>query len=662
MSVCNFTQIVSPNSCIGDSLATFNANFSALDEGLCNVPQVVSGLGTHVENIFTERQKYQTSISTKNSFTWQTDFESTSIATPSTISLLDGTSVKVTTFPYASSTSDARPIGTFSTVCKTDSIPKVTLCWTASGVDGMTVYALNSASSISDKGPIWFDDTVNSLLVDGTTLYVGGEFLEVGGNISRKFCEINLLSGIVEPLLSATGSFVSNPFSAGGDLGPTGSVDTIASSSTFLVVGGSFQGGFKGRGLAIYNKSTGVSYPFYVNGTVNSVQIIGNYLFVGGDFDFVNYGPTSASIVSGLRTNTNGLFRINLTTILTNPIASIANISSVFSGQAAVNSIDYYDTKIFIGGVFSIKEGTRLICQNLCAIDENGTRLAAWKPIINGPIHTVAVDDTTSDGGSVYLYVGGNFSRCFTDSELNGNPRDNGSQTYFHNAVSYKIQTSSLIIQPVWKPKFNGPVSKFVFQDQDTNSDVYCYGRFTRINDNHQNYLAAIKKTSFTSDTSTGEYVYWKPYLQNGPTLLNNGIAKFSNTVIVGGNFSKINNTLRYNLAMVNDTEGGISTVPLSSVSWDFGCKVVSEGTDFNIDFANTETIRVSTYPAQYGVVNYTTFETPVEQFKGNSEGQLVRFFVRRPGNMLAEGLLSNTNDKFVIPVHVLGWKTDFNA
>ena len=48
MSVCNYTQLVSPNTCLGDSLATFNANFSALDEGLCNVPDVHPGVGTSV--------------------------------------------------------------------------------------------------------------------------------------------------------------------------------------------------------------------------------------------------------------------------------------------------------------------------------------------------------------------------------------------------------------------------------------------------------------------------------------------------------------------------------------------------------------------------------------------------------------------------------------
>lgn len=662
MSVCNFTQQVGANQCIGDSLVTFNANFSALDQGLCEVPSVIAGLGTAVEGSITEQQRHKTQISAKNSFAWQTDFESTSIAFPSTISLLDGTFVKATTFPYVGSTSDPKPLATFSTICLTDRIPQVTLLWTASGVDGMTVYALNSASSVSNKGLIWFDNTVNSLLVDGTDLYVGGEFLEIGGTVSRKFGVISLSAGTVDPLLSATGSYVSNPFSIGGDLGPVGSVDTIASNSSFLAVGGSFQGGFKGRGLCIYNKSTGASYPFYVNGSVNSVQIIGNYLFVGGDFDYVNYGLQSASVVSGLRMPTNGLFRINLAIVGLNPVASLYNISTIFSGPCVVNAIAYSGTTIFIGGEFKVKSQATLITQNLCAIDENGNIHATWKPIVNGPVYALAVDDTTLDGGSIYLYAGGEFSRCFTDAEFNLNPRDNGSHTVYYNAVSYKIQPTSLTIQSEWKPRFNGPVTSFVTQDQDTNSEIYCYGRFTRVNDEHQSYLCAVKKSSFTFDSSTGKYVYWKPTLQNGPSLINTSLVKYQNTIIVGGNFSKVNNNFRYNLAMVNDVEGGISTAPLSAVSWDFGCKLVSQGTDYNFDFANTEVVRVSAYPAQYGVINYTTFATPSIDFKGNKEGQIVRFFVKRPGNSLAGGLLNSTDDKLMSSAHVLGWKTDFNG
>ena len=37
MSDCNFTTQINENQCIGDSLVTLNANFSALDTATCSV-------------------------------------------------------------------------------------------------------------------------------------------------------------------------------------------------------------------------------------------------------------------------------------------------------------------------------------------------------------------------------------------------------------------------------------------------------------------------------------------------------------------------------------------------------------------------------------------------------------------------------------------------
>lgn len=674
MSFRQLVQQVGPGECIGDSLITFNSNFSALDAALFDIPKVTNGLGTSISREVTEQSNGIISISTKNSFAWNTKFDSTQVAYPTTIGLRDGTTVGVTTFPYVSSFTDQKPTCTFSTIALTDKVPEVTLCWTASGSDNLTVYALNSALSASDfKGLTWFDDTVNSVFKDGNLLYVGGSFIRVGENISRKFCILDLLSGSSDPVLYTSGTFSSNPFTDKGDLGPIGSVDTIDASEDFLVVGGSFQGGFKGRGLAILNKNTGEVYPFYVNGNVRVVKIKGNSLFVGGAFDYINYGPRSASVVSGLRVMTEGFCKIDLTMMLLNPYDAIQSMSFVFSGPAEVNSLAVYGSNIFVGGLFVIKNRENIICQNLCAIDSNGTRLAYWKPILNGPVYTLIVNDTTTDGGKPYLYVGGLFTRCFTDSEFNFNPRDNKQQTEYHNAVSFKILTDSINVIPSWKPKFNGAVTNFAFLDQDTNTDVYCYGKFTSVNEENRSYLAAVKKSSYSSDSSTGELLLWRPYLQSGPSLINNAFINYdstninvntginTNTLIVGGNFSAVNGIRRYNLARISNVDGsGIaSNTLLSSIAWDFNCNVVSPGTSLSFD--STQTIRLTSYPTTYGNVNFTTFAINEAQFKGITEGQLLRFLVRRQGTCSDLNLLNSHTDSFKGPVNVIGWKLDFN-
>ena len=652
MSVCNFTQPILANQCIGDSLITINANFSALDSGLCDTPRVTPGLGTTVHQATDEQQRNSVTISTKNSFVYNTTFESTAATTSNDITLIDGTSIKATQFPYITNPSNPKPLATFSTVCLTDRAPKVTLYWMASGVDNTTVYALNSAVSPTDKGPIWFNGSVNALEVDGNDLYVGGSFDAVGGTIARKFCKINLLGGTTDPLLSSVGSFVSAPFAVGGDLGSDGSVDTIAVSTGFIAVGGSFFGGFKGRGLAIQQRFTGTNFPFYINGEVRTLKFVGNSLYVGGKFDYINYGPNSASAISGQRIITNSLFKIDLATLVTNPIASISNVSNLLHTVAEVNSIASQGTKIYIGGQFQIKSGSTITQQNLCAIDSSTDAVVpAWQPLINGPVYTLDINDTTLDGGGVYLYVGGEFDKAHTSSQFYAAPRYNGSETNYHNAVSYKISPTTLTIQSYWKPMFNDSVSKFVFHDLDTDSAVYCYGRFTEVNGQPQNYLVAVKKTSFNSDTSTGTTVLWAPSIQNGPRHLNNGLVKYRNSVIVGGTFAKVGSTLRHNLAMISDIDGGVSVLPLSSVSWDFGCQVASVGMDYNLDLTNS--ITISSFPLPYGRISATSFPINTEAFVGNSEGQLARFFVRRPG--------TTANDRLAQTTNVIGWKVDFN-
>ena len=64
-----------------------------------------------------------------------------------------------------------------------------------------------------------------------------------------------------------------------------------------------------------------------------------------------------------------------------------------------------------------------------------------------------------------------------------------------------------------------------------------------------------------------------------------------------------------------------------------------------------TNYISVSSIPSVNGTVNQTTILADFETFAGYMEGDLVKFFVRRPGFI----------DTFSSPVHVIGWKVDFN-
>lgn len=646
MSVCNYTQLVSPNTCLGDSLATFNANFSALDEGLCNIPDIRPGVGTSTHLEISEQSHSSVQVSTKNSFVYNTNFDYKTVASSSLITLTDGTTTPVTTFPFLSTLGDVAPLATFSTVALTDAVPKVTLFWTASGSDNLTVYATNSASSPSDKGPIHFNGPITALLSSGNVLYVGGEFTTVGDVDCKKFCALDISSGITHPTLGAVGTLIGNPLSASGDLGTVGTIQAIAEYNNLLIVGGSFQSVAKGRGLTILDRSNGNVYPFYINGTVNDLTIVGTDLYVGGTFDYINYLAQSVSVISGLRVYTNGLIKISLSTLIGFPNSSIdqnfaITIRTLFTGPATINSFAQKGGTIYIGGSFDIAGGSNLTAKGLAILNTDGTQNTSWKPIVGGEVLTMSVDGD-------YLYVGGSFKSIHSASQFYSNPRAIDSSTEAFNAICFKASTTTNpTLETSWKPNFNGPVTKFAFHNEQSNSFVYCYGRFTKVNNFSCGYIAAIKKSNNNVVVATEQI--WKVNLQSGPALINQGLVRFGNSVVIGGSFVKVNSSDRFYLARVNGVEETLSMVSLSSVVWDFGAQVCSQGMDLAMDFTNF--ISVSSFPSLYGTVNQTTVLADFETFAGYLEGDLVKFFVRRPGFI----------DSFSRPVHVLGWKVDYN-
>ena len=610
------------------------------------MPDVLPGLGVSTQLEVSEQNHSAIRVSTKNSFVYDVNFDYKTVATSSTITLNDGTSIPVTTFPFISTVGDTQPLATFSTVSLTDAVPKVSLFWTASGSDNVTVYATNSASSASEKGPIYFNGPVTALLSSGNVLYVGGEFTKVGDTDCKKFCALDLSSGISHPTLGTVGTLVGNPLSAFGDLGSTGTIQAIAEYNNLLIVGGSFQSVAKGKGLTILDRSTGNVYPFYVNGTVNDLAIVGTDLYVGGTFDYINYLAQSVSVISGLRVYTNGLIKISLSTLIGFPNSSIDQnfataIRSLFNGPATINTFAQKSGTLYIGGSFTIGNPSNLTARSLAVLNTDGSQNSSWKPIVDGEVLTMSVDGD-------YLYVGGAFKTIHTASQFYANPRTNDSSTLASHAICFKASTTTNpILESNWKPVFNGPVTKFAFHNDAFNSYVYCYGRFSHVNNSSCGYVAAIEKSY--NNVKTGAEAIWKVNLQSGPQLINQGLSRYGNSVIIGGTFVKVNDKDRFYLARVNGVDETLSVVSLSAVNWQFGAQACSPGMNLAIDLTNY--INVSSYPGVYGTVNETTVLANFETFAGYSEGDLVKFFVRRDG----------LSDTFSKPVHVLGWKVDFN-
>ena len=669
MSACNYTQPILASTCIGDSLFTINQNFSAVDEGLCSVPDLQAGIGIRVRADVSEQLNNNVEVAVNNLYAYGTRFDSLTLATEQNITVSDGTSTVVTTFPYTASPSGPRPSGAFTAVALSNSAPQVSLYWTASGSDPLlTVYATNSSFDTSTRGSTWFNGPVTALYRADNSWYVGGEFTACGGAECKKFAVLQLGAGTLHPTLSTTGLSAASPFAPLGDpgLGDIGAVNSIttatAAGKDVLVIGGSYQSTSKGKGLSVFNQTDSTLFPFFVNGTVNSLCVDGDYLYIGGDFDFLLYGNAASSVSTGLRVYTKGFARISLTQLLAGtPDAAIdrafaANITSLFRGNCSINSIAAYSSIIYAGGQFQCQgSGSTLTGQNLAAFNPDGTQNLLWQPIVNGPVYALVFDDTTADGGGVFLYAGGDFSRVFTSSQFYATRRINDDSTYFYNAAAFLVLTNGLAVDGFWKPEFNGPVTSFALHDSEVLSYLYCYGTFTEANNGSATYLAAVSK-ALQAGTSSGPSAFWSASLQTGPRLVNSAILRWDNSVVIGGCFTRINTSDRYYLARVSGVGEDVYTPSLSSVYWDFNAQVVGQGMPFSIKDLNTTTYTTSSAPGAYGTVNCTTFPVTQEGFTNVVPGQLCRFIVRRPGNN------GTVNDSFRQDANILGWKVDFNS
>lgn len=647
MSVCNYIQLLTPDTCLGDSLATFNSNFSALDEGLCRQPTAAAGPGIVINKRLSEQSDNYFDIKTKNSFAYSTVFDTVEIASKTTLPLLNP--MEGIQFPRlgVDSINAAKPTVTFSTVSLTKNSPRVTIFWTASGTNNTTIYTTNSATSATtDIGSIGFGGgSIVSLLSTNNTVYVGGDFLSVGTDGDyRKICALSLNTGTQEIPLERAGTLVPSDLSSFGGFGNVGEIRSIIRHEKFLIFGGSYQS-TKGRGLTIIDTNTNTIYPFYVNGEVNCLAVIGNYLYVGGHFDFVNYTERRASANSGLRTYTNGLIRIQINVVITFPNSSIdkafgARALQNFNSTATINAIASKSGTMYIGGLFDIYQQADLMASNLAILNADGTTYNEWKPVVGGEIYTLAVDGD-------YLYVGGRFDYCTTVFEFfNGTTVDPS-----YNAACFFVGIpTSPFHEFNWKPVFNGSISSFCFHDQEFGTFVYCYGDFTNVNGKDVGYLAAVYK-SYLNSVDGKDPVEWEVSVNKPPLKISNSMIRLGTSVLIGGTFDEINGVKRTRLGRVSGVFEELETSPRPTVVWKVGAQVLNHGSSLYLNTTNFAS--VTSYPNAYGNVNQTSFPYSFTSsvLKNASEGSLMKFSVQREG--YTDSLSAN--------VYVIGWKVDFN-
>lgn len=669
MSNCSFTRKIPSQQCIGDSLRTINSNFSALDVGLCDLPSFASN-DLHLRPALDHFGYPIINATTEVAPVYTKDFSyRSSLIALSSLKFSDTTSVSAFSFPYDGSPLNPKPFGTFETISNGTGSPQMTLFWMSSSSNNLaTVFAANSSISLEDKGQLWFNDTVDCFYKDGTKLYVGGQFTQVGGTSVRKVAVIDTEGGIQHPTLGYTGSVLPSPLATGGDLGNEGTVNFITKTTVtnisdydLLIVGGSFNSATKGRSFVVYNETLDLFYPFYFNGELRDFVLDGTDLYVTGEFDFCNYGPSPGTASSGARIYSKSIAKISLLQLLTSPNACIdttfaANIENLFSKSVSLYCIKKQSDVLYLGGTFRIHDGTLTYNQNLVAIGLNGL-IRPWKVIVDGPVHTMVNDPILK-----YLYIGGSFSSIATHDDYYNRLVPLPESSKCSNAAAFSLSDPSAPSIRSWKPKFNGPVHKMIMHEVDVlDSYVYCMGAFTQVNNVSVGHIAAIIKTSavFNNDGALGPS--WPAHLQTGSSPNTNALLKDTSCLFVGGNFTSVNSIIKYHFAKIAGVDESPSITAPAKVIWDIGGQVCSQNQSFVLDFNNIPVQRSEVEIGPYGTINKTTFEPLKEGFKGLTKNELCRFYIKRPGNVgLFQGYPA-MDDTYQKDVFLLGWTIDFN-
>ncbi|MBI1798431.1 MAG: T9SS type A sorting domain-containing protein [Candidatus Eisenbacteria bacterium] len=216
------------------------------------------------------------------------------------------------------------------------------------------------------------------LLLQGDTLYAGGQFTQIGGQPRNYAAALSTATGEVMPW----------------DPNAGWPVFAMARSENTMYLGGIFQqmGGQQRRGIAAVDVTTGALAPWDPDtdsGTIDAVLLNGNTIYVGGAFGRIGGQPRSSLAALDLATGSATAWHPTLT--------------NWYLAYPRVNALAMLDSVLYVGGNFSGVGGEPRIC--LAAVDTSIGLPTDWNPGADGLVWSLAAHGNT-------VYAGGGFSRA----------------------------------------------------------------------------------------------------------------------------------------------------------------------------------------------------------------------------------------------------------
>lgn len=416
--------------------------------------------------------------------------------------------------------------------------------------------AINADGSLNPWNPN-SNGAILGMTASSDTIYVGGDFTSMcgaGSSCGNAVSRSDLAAIKLDGTLDSWG-----PVPSGGRSGTW--VRALAVQGTTVYVGGNFtsMGGVTHRGLAAVDADGMVdnSWSPSVTGGYPDVQEVvpspdGTTLYLGGDFTTINastrnyLGAVNVSDGSTTSWNPNpdakiwGIAASDSTIYATGEFSTVCGAGSSCdqtaqprmrfaafgsdgtlkswnpntNGGGYLNTISIAGSTMYVGGNFSVVGAASR--QRLAAVDASG-ELTSWNPGANNQVNALVVSEST-------VYAGGYFT------QVAGTTRNRLAA----------INTDGTLA--TWNPNANDGVNALAI----SGSTIYAGGDFTQIGISTRNHAAAIGTdgtlASWNPDVST-----WDQF--STATVLAMQVS--GSTVYIGGVFTDIGFTSRDNLAAI---------------------------------------------------------------------------------------------------------------
>ena len=271
----------------------------------------------------------------------------------------------------------------------------------------------------------------------GSSVYLGGLFGSVGGEVRSRAAKVDAVTGALESW---------NPLCSG-------EVPTISPSASGVFVGtnATTVGGTQRIGAAAVDSNSNVTaWNPSPNSLVRDIAVDGSDVYLAGAFDEV--GGDSHIGIAKVNNTSGAPYSWNPST----PLNNFANAVTV-SGS-----------RVYVGGAF----GTPRV--RAAAFSTSNATLESWNPGVNGNSLTGAVTDIVASGSSIYL--SGEFA----------SPRN------YLAEVDPATGEATL-----WAPALNGAVNSIAI----SGSSIYAGGSFSQVGSDNRSRLARISLTTGQADS-----------------------------------------------------------------------------------------------------------------------------------------------------------------